>query len=492
MQRPTFSPVSRVALETTVLCLALVLGGPYTAAAQYGAQVQFGVQAQAMPVYPDQQAMPTQLQYGQQPGIVPMQPPNSSMAYPGNMYCAPNVDVAPGTCICPGGTQFRSTARQCSMGRCECPANTQWDGANCMMPPPPPPPQPMCRARCNAGQVCVNGICVGNGDLRFTLMWDRPGDMDLHVITPQGTEISYRVRAGDNGNLDRDDRTGIGPENVFWASSPPQGTYLVCVDPYMINQPTNFTLTIAQSGQAVRTMTGMRTSQQRGQCGRGSPNFVTEINIAAPMPTSQCPPMSTFNPSTGRCECVGGTQWDGRTCMPYAQPPTGICRYACPNGTTCVNGSCVNVPQPMPYPPPSTGPMRWMPSSNGMVPQGALQGGNEANGQPLYVCRAAYNGGTHIGKVVGQACNIGWGGAEISLPQYEVLMDARGRWVAARPGYLPPGALQAGNESNGQPLFLCRGAYNGGTHIGKVVGQSCNIGWGGAEVSLQQYEVYVP
>jgi hypothetical protein len=426
-------------------------------------------------------APPASAQYSGAPVYQPPPVVQTPMQFPAQAYCPANTDVAPGTCICPGGTQFMTTPGSCTPGRCMCPNGYQWNGAQCVVPPPPPPPQPLCRTPCNAGQVCVNGVCVGNGDLRFTLMWDRPGDMDLHVITPGGGEISYQARQLGNGNLDRDDRVGIGPENVFWADSPPQGTYIVCVDPYQITTQTSFTLTIAQSGQAVRTMTGVRTSAQRGQCGRGSPNFVTEIVIAPPAPVNTCPQYSTYNPASGRCECQAGTQWNGSVCAPYGAPP---CPYACVNGQSCVNGVCA---YPSPAPAPIQG--RWVPAANGVIPRGAVQGGVEANGQPLFVCRASYNGGVHVGKVVGPNCNIGWGGAEVTLPQYEVLVGRSNRWVPASGGVTPPNAIQGGQEANGTILFICRANYNGGVHVGKVVGTNCNIGWGGAEVTLPQYEV---
>lgn len=441
--------------------------------AQYDARYSAGVAVQ-----PQVQSQ-VQLQYP----VQPIQYPGQTL--PPQAYCTPNTDVAPGTCICPGGTQFSSSPGMCSSGRCMCPAGMQWNGASCAMPPPPPPPPPpmnVCRVPCGASQVCVNGVCVGTGDLRFTLTWDRPGDMDLHVVTPRGNTINYRMRNGDSGTLDRDDRTGTGPENIYWASSPPPGTYLVCVDPYAINVPTNFTLTVVQSGQAVRTLPGSRTSAQRSVCGRGSANFVTEITIAQPTPSNVCPPFSMPNPATGRCECQAGTQWNGSACVASTTP--AVCPYACAIGTTCIGGQCVATSTP--------GNVRWVPASNGYVPPGAVQGGNEQNGQPLFVCRAQYNGGVHIGKVVGQACNFGWGGAEVTMPQYEVLTGIQGRWVPGNGGYVPPGALQGGNEATGQPLYICRSQYRGGVHVGKVVGQNCNFGWGGAEITMPQYEVLVP
>jgi len=58
------------------------------------------------------------------------------------------------------------------------------------------------------------------------------------------------------------------------------------------------------------------------------------------------------------------------------------------------------------------------------VPPGAIAGGGE-NGRPLFICRAAHEGGLHPGKVVGRNCNFGWGGREILSERYEVLVLAR-------------------------------------------------------------------
>jgi len=91
---------------------------------------------------------------------------------------------------------------------------------------------------CTIDQRCVGTQCVGSGILYFTVKWSTAGDVDTYVTTPTGKTISYTNRgpdAGtDNGNLDVDDTSGTGPENVFWAtgSNPPAGTYLLCVHPY--------------------------------------------------------------------------------------------------------------------------------------------------------------------------------------------------------------------------------------------------------------------
>ena len=98
-------------------------------------------------------------------------------------------------------------------------------------------------------QSCALGLCVGSGPLRITLTWDQPADLDLHVVPPEcERQIYYDNRIACGGNLDVDDlgrlcpvplmgeclhaSDGLGPENVFWESAAPTGTYVVCVVPY--------------------------------------------------------------------------------------------------------------------------------------------------------------------------------------------------------------------------------------------------------------------
>jgi uncharacterized protein YfaP (DUF2135 family) len=76
---------------------------------------------------------------------------------------------------------------------------------------------------------------VGTRHLQITATWSRPGDADLYVLTPGGRLIHYANRGPDAntefGELDVDDQTGTGPENIFWAIGrfPPVGTYNVCL-----------------------------------------------------------------------------------------------------------------------------------------------------------------------------------------------------------------------------------------------------------------------
>ncbi len=117
-----------------------------------------------------------------------------------------------------------------------------------------------CGRACTSTQACVSGVCVGQGSLRITLTWNRAGDMDLHVVPPCGTEISYRRTSACGGTLDRDDTSATGPENVFWSAAAPRGTYSVCATPYRISGTTSFVVSVVSQGVEIRRWTGSRSS----------------------------------------------------------------------------------------------------------------------------------------------------------------------------------------------------------------------------------------
>ena len=152
----------------------------------------------------------------------------------------------------------------------------------------------------------------------------------------------------------------------------------------------------------------------------------------------------------------------------------------------------------------SDGNVKWVASTGGL-PADAFIGGSENNGsRKLAVCRAAYQGGTHPGKVVAGKCNIGWGGKEIVLSPFEVMTN-KGVTLAWVKGPSAKGMIIGGSEKNGsRKLAVCRAVYwgnvqspeydvkyKGGTHPGRVVAGKCNIGWGGKEIVLSTFEVLV-
>ena len=70
--------------------------------------------------------------------------------------------------------------------------------------------------------------------------------------------------------------------------------------------------------------------------------------------------------------------------------------------------------------------IKWVEASDGYIPRNAVVGGDE-DGAKLYIARAFYKGGTHPGKIKEgwNGCNIGYGGKEITLRNYEVLVYNR-------------------------------------------------------------------
>lgn len=120
-----------------------------------------------------------------------------------------------------------------------------------------------------------------SGDLKITLLWDFPGDIDLHVMQPNGKEIYFKekIDASTGGTLDIDNVDG-GPgsaENVAW-SNPPSGEYKVSLHYYQPSFHSNITgqgvcsVVIFQHGREPRTF---RVPMKRV----GDAMFVTKLNI---------------------------------------------------------------------------------------------------------------------------------------------------------------------------------------------------------------------
>ncbi|KAF9807602.1 hypothetical protein SFRURICE_008815 [Spodoptera frugiperda] len=67
--------------------------------------------------------------------------------------------------------------------------------------------------------------------------------------------------------------------------------------------------------------------------------------------------------------------------------------------------------------------LRWIPSSNGNVPPGAIPGGRTSSGETLYVGRARYQLSVTPGKIhpSHNSCYIGFAGQEVAHKMYDVL-----------------------------------------------------------------------
>jgi Cys-rich repeat protein len=188
----------------------------------------------------------------------------------GGQSCAGGVCQCPtGQTLCAGlctstGTDVRNCGacgRACSVGQvcnggvCQCPPGQSLCGGACVNAQTDVRNCGACGRVCSVDQTCVMGACIGAGQLRFTATWSIAGDVDLHIVPPCGTEISYATRTACGGTLDRDDTTGTGPENVFWSSGAAAGPYLVCAVPYAISGPTTVTVSVVRGASTVQTLT---------------------------------------------------------------------------------------------------------------------------------------------------------------------------------------------------------------------------------------------
>lgn len=94
-----------------------------------------------------------------------------------------------------------------------------------------------CGNICDLNEDCIGGNCISDRPLEFLLDWNQDGDVDLHVVRPDGHEIWHGDKeapissSGLDGVLDRDDTLLRGPERVSF-STPTSGDYLVCINNY--------------------------------------------------------------------------------------------------------------------------------------------------------------------------------------------------------------------------------------------------------------------
>lgn len=115
------------------------------------------------------------------------------------------------------------------------------------------------------------GTLSGNpGNPRFNLQFTNGNnvDLDIHVRTPNNTEIYFASPSGQGGRLDVDCICGscgaTGNENIFWTDgTAPAGTYKVWVYYYGncgATASSTYTLRVMQNSTVVATYTGTLSS----------------------------------------------------------------------------------------------------------------------------------------------------------------------------------------------------------------------------------------
>ena len=110
-------------------------------------------------------------------------------------------------------------------------------------------------------ETVLDSINAGVGEITVSMLWDSDDDLDLHLLTPDGSEIYYGNRTAQGGELDVDanvgGRTMDNPiENIYF-SDPEPGTYTVFIKDYSDRSegPTDYIVRVTVGGQS-QTFTG--------------------------------------------------------------------------------------------------------------------------------------------------------------------------------------------------------------------------------------------
>ena len=103
------------------------------------------------------------------------------------------------------------------------------------------------------------------GVITVTLIWEGATDIDLHVYEPNGYHVFWDAPHGYSGFLDRDDRSGYGPEHytVETCDTLEKGTYRVALDYFEGDYPEVATVQV-EAGLKVRVFRVAMPSEYYG------------------------------------------------------------------------------------------------------------------------------------------------------------------------------------------------------------------------------------
>jgi len=119
----------------------------------------------------------------------------------------------------------------------------------------------------------------------------------------------------------------------------------------------------------------------------------------------------------------------------------------------------------------------------------------EADGSPVYIIRAPFEGGVTPGKFSPrrQEASISWGGRENTVLSFELFIG-QAEWKKFEPdGALPDGAVIGGAEADGTPLYIIRGRIGALQVPGKYNGNSglAYVPLNGREETVESIEILV-
>ncbi|KPK27056.1 MAG: hypothetical protein AMJ61_07015 [Desulfobacterales bacterium SG8_35_2] len=119
---------------------------------------------------------------------------------------------------------------------------------------------------------------VESGVITISLTWGSEPDVDLHVYEPNGMQVFWNNLQGYSGALDRDDRSGYGPEHytVPACETLERGIYHVGLDYFKGDEPELATIHI-EAGLLVRTYEIAIPSEIYGSS--NSPELIANILV---------------------------------------------------------------------------------------------------------------------------------------------------------------------------------------------------------------------
>jgi hypothetical protein len=112
--------------------------------------------------------------------------------------------------------------------------------------------------------ITFKALDVGTGDVQISLTWDTETDVDLWLTEPNNNKIWYVSKeSSTGGELDFDNTSGYGPENIFYQNTAPSGTYKVEVN-YFSGSPTvtNYNV-VVKNGSQITSYDGTLTSSSQ-------------------------------------------------------------------------------------------------------------------------------------------------------------------------------------------------------------------------------------
>lgn len=128
--------------------------------------------------------------------------------------------------------------------------------------------------------------------------------------------------------------------------------------------------------------------------------------------------------------------------------------------------------------------LRWV-RGGSYVPSNAVEGGEDSNGDTLYICRTSHSGTTVPGKVVGGKCNYNWGTTEYASGTYDILVGTGEYWTRD----LNTRTALAAAVGTGQDFYICSAHTQNGSHPGRLQNGKCNYSYGGRGYSTTDFEV---